>query len=54
MNFSLEVRSFSDRRVRMILPYAISRTRLASTGLSKAQIRESIIAAIAKNETSGA
>jgi len=54
MNFSLEVRSFSDRRVRMVFPYTINRTRLALTGLSKAQIRESIVAAIAKNETSGA
>jgi hypothetical protein len=38
----------------MILPYTISRTRLALTGLSKAQIGESIIAVIAKNGRSGA
>lgn len=51
MNFSLEVKSFSDRRVRRILPHTMNRARLAWTGLSIAHIRESIIAAIEKRKT---
>ena len=41
---------YNPAAVRTILPYTINRTRLALTGLSKAQMRESITAAIAKNE----
>jgi hypothetical protein len=42
---------YNPAAVRTILPYTINRTRLALTGLSKAQIRENITAAaIAKNE----
>jgi hypothetical protein len=36
--------------VRTILPYTFNRTKLVLSGLSKAQMRESVIAAIAKNE----
>jgi hypothetical protein len=54
MSFSLEVKSLSDRRVRITLPHTINRTRLALTRLSESQIHESVIAAIAKNEASGA
>jgi hypothetical protein len=41
---------YNPAAVRTILPYTINRTKLALTGLSKAQIRENITAAIAKNE----
>ena len=41
---------YNPAAVRTILPYTINRTRLVLTGLSKAQIRENISAAIAKNE----
>ena len=41
---------YNPPAVRTILPYRVNRTRLALTGLSKAQIRENITAAIAKNE----
>jgi hypothetical protein len=41
---------YNPAAVRTILPYTVNRTRLALTGLSKAQIRENITAAIAKNE----
>src|SRR5277367_1240497 len=41
---------YNPAAVRTILPYTINRTRLVLTGLSKAQLRENIIAAIAKNE----
>ena len=41
---------YNPAAVRTILPYTINRTRLILTGLSKAQIRENLIAAIAKNE----
>jgi len=41
---------YNPAAVRTILPYTINRTRLVLTGLSKAQIRESITAAVAKNE----
>jgi len=41
---------YNPAAVRTILPYTINRTKLVLTGLSKAQIRESTIAAIAKNE----
>jgi hypothetical protein len=41
---------YNPAAVRTILPYRVNRTRLALTGLSKAQIRENITAAIAKNE----
>ncbi len=41
---------YNPAAVRTILPYRVNRTRLALTGLSKAQMRENIIAAIAKNE----
>jgi hypothetical protein len=41
---------YNPAAVRTILPYTINRTRLALTGLSKAQIHENITAAIAKNE----
>jgi len=41
---------YNAAAVRTILPYTINRTRLVLTGLSKAQIRENITAAIAKNE----
>ncbi len=41
---------YNPAAVRSILPYTVNRTRLVLTGLSKAQIRENIIAAIAKNE----
>jgi hypothetical protein len=40
---------YNPAAVRTILPYTINRTRLALTGLSKAQIRENIAATIAKN-----
>ena len=40
---------YNPAAVRTILPYTINRTRLALTGISKAQIRENITAAIAKN-----
>jgi hypothetical protein len=36
--------------VRTILPYTINRTKLVLAGLSKAEIRKNITAAIAKNE----
>jgi len=41
---------YNPAAVRTILPYRVNRTRLALTGLSKAQIRENVTAAIAKNE----
>jgi len=41
---------YNPAAVRTILPYTINRTKLVLTGLSKAQIRENIIAAMAKNE----
>jgi hypothetical protein len=41
---------YNPAAVRTILPYTTNRTRLALNGLSKAQIRESITAAIAQNE----
>ena len=41
---------YNPAAVRTILPFTINRTRLVLTGSSKAQIRENIIAAIAKNE----
>ncbi len=41
---------YNPAAARTILPYTINRTRLVLTGLSKAQIREKITAAIAKNE----
>jgi hypothetical protein len=41
---------YNPAAVRTILPYRVNRTRLALTGLSKAQIRENTTAAIAKNE----
>ena len=41
---------YNPAAVRTILPYTINRTRLVLTGLSKAQIHESITAAIAKKE----
>ncbi len=41
---------YNPAAVRTILPYTLNRTKLALTGLSKAQIRESIVAALAKNE----
>jgi hypothetical protein len=41
---------YNPAAVRTILPYTIHRTRLALTGLSKAQIRENITSALAKNE----
>ena len=40
---------YNPAAVRTILPYTINRTNLALTGISKAQIRENITAAIAKN-----
>jgi hypothetical protein len=41
---------YNPAAVRTILPYTINRTKLALSGLSKAQMRQSITAAIAKNE----
>jgi hypothetical protein len=41
---------YNPAAVRTILPYTVNRTRLALTGISKAQIHENITAAIAKNE----
>src|ERR1700735_3894129 len=41
---------YNPAAVRTILPYTINRTKLALTGLSKAQIHENITTAIAKNE----
>ena len=41
---------YNPAAVRTILPYTLNRTKLALNGLSKAQIREDITAAIAKNE----
>src|SRR6202035_3091722 len=41
---------YNPAAVRTILPYTVNRTRLALTGLSKAQMRENITTAIAKNE----
>jgi hypothetical protein len=41
---------YNPAAVRTILPFTINRTKLVLAGLSKAQIREDIIAAIAKNE----
>jgi hypothetical protein len=41
---------YNPAAVRTILPYTINRTRLVLAGLSKAQMRESITAAVAKNE----
>jgi hypothetical protein len=41
---------YNPAAVRTILPYTINRTKLALTGLSKAQIHENITAAIAKKE----
>jgi hypothetical protein len=41
---------YNPAAVRTILPYTINRTKLVLTGLSKAQIRENVVAAVAKNE----
>ena len=41
---------YNPAAVRTILPYTINRTKLALSGLSKAQMRESIVSAVAKNE----
>jgi hypothetical protein len=41
---------YNPTAVRTILPYTINRTKLVLAGLSKAQMRENIIAAAAKNE----
>jgi hypothetical protein len=41
---------YNPPAVRTILPYTLNRTRLVLTGLSKAQLRENITAAITKNE----
>ena len=41
---------YNPAAVRTILPYTVNRTTLVLTGLSKAQIRESILAAVAKHE----
>ncbi len=41
---------YNPAAVRTILPYTVNRTRLVLIGLSKAQIHESITAAIAKKE----
>jgi hypothetical protein len=41
---------YNPAAVRTILPYTTNRTRLALTGLSKAQMHEKIAAAIAKKE----
>jgi hypothetical protein len=41
---------YNAAAVRTILPYTTNRTRLALTGLSKAQIRENVTSAVAKNE----
>ena len=41
---------YNPAAVRTILPYTMNRTRLALSGLSKAQMRANITAAIAKNE----
>jgi hypothetical protein len=41
---------YNPPAVRTILPYTINRTKLVLSGLSKAQIRENIIAAMAKKE----
>jgi len=41
---------YNPAAVRTILPYTINRTKLVLAGLSKAQMRENIIAAAAKNE----
>jgi hypothetical protein len=41
---------YNPAAVRTILPYTLNRTKLALSALSKAQIRENVIAAIAKNE----
>jgi len=41
---------YNPAAVRTILPYTVNRTKLALAGLSKAQLREKITAAIAKNE----
>ena len=41
---------YNPAAVQTILPYTTNRTRLALTGLSKAQMRENLTAAIAKNE----
>jgi hypothetical protein len=43
---------YNPPAVRTILPYTINRTKLVLTGLSKAQMRESITAATKKNELS--
>jgi hypothetical protein len=41
---------YNPAAVQTILPYTVNRTKLVLTGLSKAQLRENITAAIAKNE----
>jgi hypothetical protein len=41
---------YNPPAVRTILLYTINRTKLALAGLSKAQIRENVVAATAKNE----
>jgi hypothetical protein len=41
---------YNPAAARTILPYTMNRTRLVLTGLSKAQVRENVTAAIAKNE----
>jgi hypothetical protein len=41
---------YNPAAVRTILPYTVNRTRLVLSGLSKAQMHESITAAIAKNQ----
>ena len=41
---------YNPAAARTILPYTINRTKLVLAGLSKAQMRESIVAAMAKSE----
>jgi hypothetical protein len=41
---------YNPAAVRTILPYTINRTKLVLAGVSKAQMRDNIIAAVAKNE----
>ncbi len=41
---------YNPQAVRSILPYTLNRTKLVLAGLSKAQLKESIVAAVAKHE----
>jgi hypothetical protein len=41
---------YNPAAVKTILPYTVNRTRLVLSGLSRAQMREDITAAVAKNE----